>query len=160
MSMTSQDTTGKTEKSGGNRRKSRELALKGLYQRLLGGGEAAEIVKSLEDDPDCAKADHGYFESLLAGVTTRQESLDAELGKYLDRPAAELSPIEHAILYIAAYELIHDQTIPYRVVINEGVELAKRFGGTDGYKYVNGVLDKLAAGTRGSEVNRIRKPRQ
>ena len=79
---------------------------------------------------------------------------DQRLSEFLDRSTAELSPIEHGILCIAAYELIHDMSIPYRVVINEGVELAKSYGGTDGYKYVNGVLDKLAAAARPDEFTR------
>jgi len=77
--------------------------------------------------------------------------------RLIDREIGELSPIEHAILCIAAFELIHDPSIPYRVAINEGVELAKRFGGTDGHKYVNGVLDKLAAEARPAEVARSRR---
>jgi len=144
----------KVEKVGKNRRKSRELALKGMYQRLLNGGTASEIGQSLSDDPDYARADLGYFQSLLGGVIEHLAELDTALGGYLDRDVGALSPIEHGILCIAAYELIHDATIPYRVVINEGVELAKRFGGTDGYKYVNGVLDKLAAGARAAEVEK------
>jgi transcription antitermination protein NusB len=80
--------------------------------------------------------------------------LDARITKFLDRTIEELSPIEHAILLISAYELIFDVSIPYRVAINEGVELAKLYGGTDGHKYVNGVLDKLAAEARPSEVSR------
>jgi N utilization substance protein B len=146
----------KIKKAGKNRRKSRELALKGMYQCLLSGGSAEEIASSLSDDPDYARADQSYFQALLCSVIEHQAELDSQLRAYLDREVAGLSPVEHAILCIAGYELIHDASIPYRVVINEGVELAKRYGGTDGYKYVNGVLDKLAADTRSSEVKRGR----
>jgi len=143
---------GQTAKPGKNRRKSRELALKAMYQRFVNGGSADEIASSLSDDPDYARADLVYFQALLHGVIECQEELGVRLGVYLDRDVSALSPIERAILYIAGYELIHDPSIPYRVVINEGVELAKRYGGTDGYKYVNGVLDKLAAQARPNEI--------
>ena len=91
---------------------------------------------------------------MIEGVSDNIASLDERLAEFIDRPIAELSPIEHAILCISAYELIHDPSIPYRVAINEGVELAKRYGGTDGHKYVNGVLDKLAAQARPHEISR------
>lgn len=148
--------TEKIEKAGKNRRKSRELALKGIYQYFLNGGSAEEIAQSLSDDPDYARADQSYFQAVLRGVLESRTELDERLSGYLDREVAGLSPVEHAILSIAGYELIFDASIPYRVVINEGVELAKRYGGTDGYKYVNGVLDKLAADTRSDEVKRGR----
>lgn len=141
----------KPEKSARNRRKSRELALKGVYQLLLGGAQVKEIIVDLRDDEDYAKADLAYFEELLNGVATELPALDAKLSPLLDRPLAEMSPIEHAVLCIAGYELVHDLSIPYRVAINEGVELAKRYGGTDGHKFVNGVLDRLAAAARPDE---------
>jgi N utilization substance protein B len=137
-----------------NRRKSRELALKGLYSLFLKSGDLGEILDNLRDDDDYALADSEYFLGLLKGVSQCVDELDTRLRPLLDRDLAELSPIEHAILCIAAFELMHDVSIPYRVAINEGVELAKRFGGTDGYKYVNGVLDKLAAEVRPDEAGR------
>jgi len=141
----------KTTKPGKNRRKSRELVLKGIYCLLLNQGSIGEIQRDLEQDEDYARADTGFFRELLAGVMTHQTQIDARLQPCLDRDIAELSPIEHAILRIAGFELIYDLSIPYRVAINEGVELAKTYGGTDGYKYVNGVLDKLAAEARSGE---------
>jgi transcription antitermination protein NusB len=143
-----------TPKPGQNRRKSRELALKGLYSLFLGGGDIKAILDDLAADEDYARADATYFKELLQGVAECVTELDARILPLLDRSLKELSPIEHAILCIAAYELIHDVSIPYRVAINEGVELAKRYGGTDGYKYVNGVLDKLAAEARPDEAVR------
>lgn len=143
-----------TKKPSGNRRKSRELVLKGLYQHLLSPKELRLIVREMSDEPDFAHADEGYFRSLLEGVYAQLSELDERITKFLDRAIAELSPIEHAILLISAYELIFDVSIPYRVAINEGVELAKLYGGTDGHKYVNGVLDKLAAEARPTEVVR------
>lgn len=144
----------KSIKPTGNRRKSRELALKGLYQLLLSPKELRLIVREMADEADFARADETYFRSLLEGVYDQIPELDHRIAQFLDRPIGELSPIEHAILLISAYELIFDVSIPYRVAINEGVELAKLYGGTDGHKYVNGVLDKLAAAARPSEVSR------
>jgi N utilization substance protein B len=141
----------KTPKPGQNRRKSRELALKGLYSLFLGGGDIKQIADNLTEDEEYPRADANYFKGLLNGVAECVEDLDVRIAPLLDRELSELSPIEHAILCIAAFELIHDVSIPYRVAINEGVELAKLYGGTDGYKYVNGVLDKLAAAARPDE---------
>ncbi len=144
----------RSSKPAGNRRKSRELALKGLYQYLLSPKELRLIVREMADEAEFSRADEVYFRSLLEGVYGQISELDGRITKFLDRPIAELSPIEHAVLLISAYELIFDVSIPYRVAINEGVELAKSYGGTDGHKYVNGVLDKLAAEARPAEVAR------
>lgn len=154
MSDNQKQATIKSSKPAGNRRKSRELALKGLYQYLLSPKELRLIVREMADEPDFARADETYFRALLEGVYDQLQELDVRITKFLDRAIVELSPIEHAILLISAYELIFDVSIPYRVAINEGVELAKLYGGTDGHKYVNGVLDKLAAEARPSEVKR------
>ncbi|MBU6436018.1 MAG: transcription antitermination factor NusB [Betaproteobacteria bacterium] len=134
------------------RRKSREMALQGLYEWLLNGSDVGVIVAHTRERQPTIKMDDAHFEALVAGATREQAELDAYLLPCLDRPLAELSPVEHGALLIGAYELKHCPDIPYRVVINECVELAKTFGGTDGYKYVNGVLDKLAANLRGPEV--------
>lgn len=144
-------------KAGRSRRKSRELVLKGVYLGLMNRKDVKLIIRELADDPDFDRADYEYFRQLLEGVADNIDALDARLVGVLDRQLSELSPIEHAILCIAAYELIHDVTIPYRVAINEGVELAKLYGGTDGHKYVNGVLDKIAAEARPDEFQRGRK---
>ena len=147
-------TAAKPSKSGRNRRTSRELVLKGIYRSFLNQSDLKLIRRELADDPDFDRADEDYFRQLIEGVSDNIASLDERLAEFIDRPIAELSPIEHAILCISAYELIHDPSIPYRVAINEGVELAKRYGGTDGHKYVNGVLDKLAAQARPHEISR------
>ena len=154
MSDNQKQTVSKSSKPAGNRRKSRELALKGLYQYLLSPKELGLIIREMADEADFVRADETYFRSLLEGVYSQTQELDMRINKYLDRPITELSPIEHAILLISSFELIFDSSIPYRVAINEGVELAKIYGGTDGHKYVNGVLDKLAAEARPSEVGR------
>jgi N utilization substance protein B len=139
-----------------NRRKSRELVLKAVYRGMLNQSALTSIFRDMTDDPDYKKADEAYFKHLLEAVTTHVEALDKSLANFIDRPVAELSPVEHAILRISGCELIYDLSIPYRVVINEGVELAKLYGGTDGHKYINGVLDKMAAEVRSSEVQSAR----
>lgn len=135
-----------------NRRKSRELVLKAVYRGMLNASELSQIFRDMTEDPDYNKADEAYFRQLLQSVTANLQAIDDKLVNFIDRPMTELSPVEHAILRIAGCELMFDSTIPYRVVINEGVELAKLFGGTDGHKYINGVLDKLAADVRVLEV--------
>ncbi len=143
-----------TEARRSSRRRSRELAMQGLYQWRLTGQPVDTIESQLRQQRDFAKADEDHFADLLRGTLKRSEELNAILAPCLDRPVTELSPVEHAILLIGAYELSQRPEIPYRVVINEAVELAKAFGGTDGYKYVNGVLDKLVASLRKDEARR------
>lgn len=139
-------------RAGKSRRKSRELALKGIYQGLMQQCEPRQILRDLSEDADFQRADQAFFRQLLEGVAEHRATLEQHLARYVDRAVAELSPIEHAVLCLSAYELLHDPSVPYRVVINEGVELTKIYGGTDGHKYVNGVLDKLAAEVRAHEV--------
>ncbi len=135
------------------RRRARELALQGLYQWLIAGRDAATIqAQPLDDGESLAVADAAHYRELLNGAIDHAEELRARFAPHLDRAVGTLSPVEHAILLIATYELQHRLEIPYRVVINEAVELAKSFGGTDGFRYVNGVLDKVAAGLRETEV--------
>ena len=134
------------------RRRSRELALQGLYQWLVGGGDAASIDAHMHEQDGFDKADRAHFDALLHGCISEAAVLDGVLAKFVDRKTTELSPVEHAVLMIGAYELKHCIDIPYKVAINEAVELAKSFGGTDGHKYVNGVLDKTAADLRPVEV--------
>lgn len=144
------------KKGGQNRRKSRELALKAVYRGMLNQSEMSAVYRDMAEDPDYAKADEAYFRQLLEAVGTHVTELDEKMSAFIDREVKELSPIEHAILRISACELMFDMSIPYRVVINEGVELAKIYGGIDGHKYINGVLDKMAADVRASEVQNNR----
>jgi len=145
------------KKSGSqNRRKSRELVLKAVYRGMLNDSELSQVFRDMRDDPDYNKADEAYFKHLLQAVTENLVAIDDKIVNFIDRAISELSPVEHAILRIAGCELMFDLTIPYRVVINEGVELAKVFGGTDGHKYINGVLDKFAADVREAEVKAAR----
>ncbi len=139
------------------RRRSRELALQGLYQWLIAGGDADTIDAQLREHEGYAKCDSVHFDALLRGSIEQAAVLDAALARHVDRKTTELSPVEHGVLMIGAYELTHCLDIPYKVAINEAVELAKSFGGTDGHKYVNGVLDKVAADLRPAEVQAARE---
>ena len=134
------------------RRRSREVALQGLYQWLVSGADGAEIEAHLQEHEAFDKLDRVHLDALLHGCIREAAALDAVLARHVDRKTTLLSPVEHAVLMIGVYELTHCLDIPYRVAINEGVELAKSFGGTDGHKYVNGVLDKAAAELRPAEV--------
>ena len=139
-----------------NRTRAREFALQALYQHLVGRNEATAIDLFTRDLAGFHKADAAHYDALLHGCVDQAAKLDADLVKFLDRPIEELSPVEHAVLWIGAYELANCLDVPYKVAINEAVELAKSFGGTDGHKYVNGVLDHLAPGLRPDEVNAAR----
>jgi transcription antitermination protein NusB len=138
------------------RRRARELVLQGLYQRHVSRNDADVVRLDLAASQGYLRADQAYFGELWDGVTREYDALLTSLAPHLDRKAAELSPIERAILVIGAWELAHRIEIPYKVVINEAVEIAKSFGGTDGHRYVNGVLDKLAADLRAKEIAALR----
>jgi len=139
------------------RHRAREFALQGLYQWLLNQEEASVIMSHIRNAHGFDKADAAHFDGLVSGAIRDVSALRDSLTPLIDRPLAELSPIEHSIMLIGAYELASHPEIPYRVVINEAVELAKSFGGIDGHKYVNGVLDKLAANLRADEVRAERQ---
>jgi N utilization substance protein B len=130
------------------------MALQALYEWLLTGHDAQTLCRQAAENKEGPKADQAHLEALVHGVIEHANDLHAGLQPFLDRPAESLSPVEHALLLIGGYELTQCPDIPYRVVINEAVELAKSYGGTDGHKYVNGVLDKLAAQVRSAEVRR------
>lgn len=148
-----QSAGGRGTPSKSARRRSRELALQGLYEWLVNGSDSGAIEAHLGlDNPGFAKADHEHFRALLHGSIRDTALLHEAIGPCLDRPVTELSPVEHGVLMLASYELFHHPEIPYRVVINEAVELTKTFGGTDGFKYVNGVLDRVALKLRPVEI--------
>ena len=134
------------------RHRAREFALQGLYQWLLNNEDATTVVNNIRAAHGFEKADADHFAVLLYGAIKDSVALRQAFSPLIDRGVAELSPIEHAVLLIGAYELKNNLDIPYRVVINEAVELTKSFGGIDGHKYVNGVLDKLAPILRADEV--------
>lgn len=145
-------------KKRGNRRLSRELALRALYQWRLTGDDLARLLVQAEEAEEYSEANVGFLRTLLEGVLDQAETLNLALAQHLDRPVEQLSPIEHGILLIGAYELTHSLDVPYKVAINEAVNLAKAYGGTDGHKYVNGVLDKLAKDVRQVEIEAAAKP--
>ncbi|MGE5525507.1 MAG: transcription antitermination factor NusB [Rhodospirillaceae bacterium] len=126
-----------------SRRKSREFALQGLYQWQLAHTDPVMIAAQLAEAQGYEQSDADYLRELLHGTIREAQALEQAITPGLDRPFAELSPVERGVLLIATYEMLHHPDVPYRVVINEAVELAKAFGGTDGHKFVNGVLDKL-----------------
>ena len=134
------------------RTRAREFAVQALYQFVVGGNVADDIDAFTRDLSGFHKADSVHFDALLRGCIEQSGSLDAAITPMLDRPLAEISPVERIILWIGAYEFQHCLDVPWRVVINECVELAKSFGGTDGHKYVNGVLNELAPVVRPDEV--------
>ena len=137
-------------KSG--RSRARGFAVQALYQHLVGGNEADAIDAFTRDLAGFEKSDTAHFAALLHGCIAQAGALDALIAPLLDRKLAEISPIERSIMWIGAYELQHCLDVPWRVVLNECIELAKEFGGTDGHKYVNGVLNGLAPSLRGAEV--------
>ena len=135
------------------RRRSRELALQGIYEWLVGGQDVAAVEGHLMESEGVERADRPHLREVLHGVIDGADALRAQFVGFLDRTPEQLSPVEHGILLIGTYELQQRPEIPYRVVINEAVELAKSFGGTEGFRYVNGVLDKVAARLRPQEAN-------
>jgi transcription antitermination protein NusB len=137
-------------KSG--RSRAREFALQALYQHLVGRNETGAIDAFTRDLSGFNKADAAHYDALLHGCVTEAEALDRLITPLLDRKLTELSPIEHAVMWMGAYEFQHCLDVPWRVVLNEYIELAKSFGGTDGHKYVNGVLGGLAPALRAAEV--------
>ena len=134
------------------RRRSREFALQGLYQWLLSGESVTEVVEHIALLDGFAKCDRVHFDALINGGIEQAAALDAVLARHVDRKTSQLSPVEHAALMIGCFEFLNCPEVPYRVVINEAVELTKSFGGTDGHKYVNGVLDRCAAELRAVEA--------
>ena len=142
------------------RRRSREVALQGLYEWLVSGAEAGVIDAHMREQDGFDKCDAAHFDALLHGCIAEAAAIDTVLTHHVDRKTSQLSPIEHGVLMIGVYELQHCIEIPYKVAINEAVELAKSFGGTDGHKYVNGVLDKAAADLRPVEVDAMRAARR
>lgn len=135
------------------RHRARELAVQGIYQWRLSGADLAQLEKQTCEEKSTGRYDKEFYSKLLGGVLARHAELEAVLAPHLDRKVSELSPVELAVLLLGAYELTNLPETPYRVIINEGVELAKTYGGTDGHKFVNGVLDKLAAQVRAAEVS-------
>ena len=139
------------------RRRAREFALQGIYQWLVSGNSVAPIEEHMSQVTAFDKADAALFRALLRGSIADAESLREAFAPHLARPLAEVSPVEHALLLMAAHELKSHPETPYRVVLNEAIELAKEYGATDGHKFINGVVDKLAASLRTVEIQAARQ---
>lgn len=137
---------------GAERRKARHYGMQALYQWRMAGAALNVIEAEFLDEYDFAHVDLEFFQALLHGVPACVDELDAELAPLLDRSIDDLDPIEHTLLRMGLYELKHRIDVPYKVVINEEVALAKKFGATDGHKYINGVLDKAARLIRKVEI--------
>ncbi|TXI96471.1 MAG: transcription antitermination factor NusB [Burkholderiaceae bacterium] len=150
--MTTSTQHANPNKNRSPRHRAREFALQGVYQWLLNNEDSGVIDAHIREAHGFEKADLDHFKALLHGAINQSIELREDFSPFIDRGVVELSPIEHAVLLIGAFELKNHIEIPYRVVINEAVELAKSFGGQDGHKYVNGVLDKLSAKLRATEV--------
>jgi N utilization substance protein B len=133
------------------RRKARQRALQALYRWALNPQSAPDIQQEFVQTQDMAQVDMDHFSELLRECIARSEFLDQTLGPYLDIPIAQLDPVEHCILRMSVYELTQRPDIPYKVVINEAVDLAKKFGADQGHKFINGVLDKAAQKLRPHE---------
>lgn len=149
--------SGNQKASPAARRKARRYAVQAIYQWQLAGADLAAIEAEFRTDNDMSKVDLEYFHDILHGVPREKAILDEKIAPFLDRRLDEMTPVELAILRLGAYEMVHRIDVPYKVVINESVELAKTFGATDGHKYVNGVLDKLAQRDRMVEIRGPKK---
>src|ERR1700693_5966314 len=135
------------------RHSARELALQGIYQWRITAGDESKIEKQIHAEKNLGRYDKELFSKLLRGAVRQHADIENLISPHLDRPLAELSPVEFAVLLLGTFELAQHIEVPYKVVINEAVELAKTFGGTDGHKFVNGVLDKLAPQLRALEIS-------
>ncbi|GAB2502500.1 transcription antitermination factor NusB [Lysobacter humi (ex Lee et al. 2017)] len=141
------------------RSRARRRALQAVYAWQMSGANAREVIAQFAHEQANEVADLEYFEDLVRGVDGNHEALDEALQPYLDRDIDQVDPVERAVLRIATYELRMRPDVPYRVVINEAIETAKRFGAEHGHTYINGVLDRAAAEWRGVEVQAARRPR-
>ena len=151
----------RSERPSRARSLSRRLAMQALYQWQMTGQSFPELRNQFASDEGYPEVDPDYFQQLLQGVVEGSAELDAMLAQWLDRPVAQLDPVEHAVLLIGVQELRQHPEVPYRVVLNEGVELAKKFGATEGHKFINAVLDRAARSLRAAEqgaAQRTRRP--
>lgn len=133
------------------RRRARRKVVQALYQVQVNPTSLADLEAQFMEEPDILKADLAYFRTLLQGIWAEREQLDALLSSLVSRPLEEVDPIEHAVLWVGAYELRESLDTPYRVVMNEAIELGKMFGAEGSHGFVNGVLDKLVPSLRAAE---------
>lgn len=147
MNSTDKPGAGSQRQSGGRntRRRAREFAVQGLYEWLISASDAGVIEAGLQASPGFDRCDKAHLASLLHGSIREVSHLTEKFGKHLDRPIEQVSPVERAVLMVGTYEMLHHPEVPYRVVINEAVDLAKVFGGPEGHRFINGIMDKVAA---------------
>lgn len=138
--------------TSGARTRARELLLQALYQKQLAAHDVGELLGQFREQTAYQRVDQEFFESALREISDSQPELEAVIDGLIDRPLAQLDPVEMAVLLIGVFELQSRPNVPFRVVINEGVNLAKRFGAIDGHKYINACLDRAAQTLRGDEV--------
>ncbi len=138
--------------STGARTRARELLLQALYQKQIAGHDSAELLRQFRDQVAYKRVDHDFFDETLAEICRSQAELEQSSAAFIDRPLERLDPVEFGILLIGVYELESRPDVPFRVVINEGINLAKRFGAIDGHKYINACLDAAAQALRSAEV--------
>lgn len=150
--MTISETASSTASSGA-RTRARELMLQALYQKQIAGHGCDELVSQFKQQTAYQRVDHAFFDETLPAICQSQAELEQAISEFVDRPLAQLDPVEMGILLIGVFELQHRNDVPYRVVINEGVNLAKRFGAVDGHKYINACLDNAAHSLRETETN-------
>jgi N utilization substance protein B len=143
--------TGGINPASARRAVARKLAMQALYRWQINAGPWQDVLKEFATDEDMRKADRGYFNKMVTDICGASETLDATLAVFMDRKPTELDPVERAVLWVGAHELQSAPDVPYRVVINEAVGLAKRFGATDSHKFVNAVLDAAARDLRAHE---------
>jgi N utilization substance protein B len=139
--------------SSGARTRARELLVQALYQKQIAGHDWRELLAQFRDQVAYQRVDQEFFEDLLKAICKSESELSESISRFIDRPVDQLDPVEFGILLIGLYELESRIDIPYRVVINEGVNLAKRFGATDGHKYINACLDAGAQALRTTETS-------
>ena len=142
----------KSQSSGGARTRARELMLQALYQKQIAGHECAELLDQFHEQAAYKRVDQEFFDDSFANICKAQPGLEESISELIDRPLEQLDPVELSILLIGVFELQNRVDIPYRVVINEGVNLAKRFGALDGHKYINACLDNAAQTMRETEI--------
>ena len=130
----------------------RRLTVQAVYQWLVNESPPQQLLREFSEDPGLGRADAEHFGELLNGTVDHSESLTSTFREHLDRPLDQLDPVERAILMLATYELQHRPEVPWRVIVNEAVNLAKTFGASDSYRYINGVLDRLAHELRAADI--------
>jgi len=143
---------GKNGKPGTQRGRARELLVQALYQMQIASHDKRELLSQFRERPEYERVDKEFFDETLAAIVDERPSLEEQALQYVDRPLSQLDPVERGILLLGFYELQSRVEIPYRVVINEAVNLTKRFGAVDGHKYVNAVLDRAAEQIRQGEA--------